>query len=228
MKTRLLITAIALSTLVATAHAAEVILVGYTNGTFNGTPAANQAPAWQSASLLGLTYGNSQFSGTTVGGFLALNGIPTAPGIQNINNLGSFSLADRFATYTGNTFSLRTTFSFPPGINGSNSIVFTAPLMGIVTSLGPSGVFIDFDNTPQLFTFSYQNQNSTTTMGSFNFSVNDLSINPFQVIALTGQITSAQQSIASVPDSGATLTLLGGALLAIGLASRKLRPLALV
>jgi len=50
------------------ARADEITIAGYTNGTFNGTPAAMQGPGLQQASIIGLSYTNSTFSGTTVNG----------------------------------------------------------------------------------------------------------------------------------------------------------------
>ncbi len=69
------------------ARADEVTIAGYTNGTFNGTPAAMQGPGLQQASLIGLSYTNSTFSGTTVNGFHGLGGNPAPQGMQGVNNL---------------------------------------------------------------------------------------------------------------------------------------------
>ncbi|MFL6210666.1 MAG: PEP-CTERM sorting domain-containing protein [Pyrinomonadaceae bacterium] len=190
-----------------TARADEVAVAGYTNGCFNcNPPPVPNSSAAQTASLFGLQYVNSTFSGTTAGGFLGFGGNPIAPPTQNVDNLGAFSLANSLATYTGNTFTLRVTFTVPTGINGGGSSLFSATLTGTVTSTGNGGVFIDFNNTPQLFTFSFANTNGTTTNGSFFFAVNDLAINPSQVAEITGQITGAQASATPEP---ATMLLLG-------------------
>nr|MBA3322194.1 hypothetical protein [Pyrinomonadaceae bacterium] len=86
---------VAIVTLAQTvARADEVTVAGYTNGTFNGTPAAMQGPGLQQTSLLGLSYTNSTFSGTTVNGFRGLGGDPAPQGTQGVNNLGTFALSN--------------------------------------------------------------------------------------------------------------------------------------
>jgi hypothetical protein len=205
-----------------TAKAEEVFVSGYSNGCFGAACVAPNTSAMQTSSLLGLQYVNSTFSNTTVGGFLGLGGNPIAPPTQNLNNLGAFSLdATQAATYTGNSFTLRVTFIAPQGITGSNTTLFTATLTGAVSSVGNGGVFLDFNNTPILFTFNDMNCEAGVTTcgtGSFFFAVNDLSIDPGQVASLTGQITSAQQTTIPEPTS---MMLLGTGLLGVAGAVRK-------
>src|SRR5689334_9653 len=168
--------AVALFTLAqGVARADEVYLAGFTNGCF-GAACAPGATATSG----GLTFSNSTFSGTTANGFRGLGGNPN-PG-SNFNNLGSISLSTAPQTYN-TPFTLQITFTAPQGITGSNSATFTATITGTVRSDNTGGIFVDFNNTPLLFTWNDTNAepnpeaqppsagNTTSGMGSFNFSV---------------------------------------------------------
>ncbi|HEX3143389.1 MAG TPA: hypothetical protein VHQ64_05420, partial [Pyrinomonadaceae bacterium] len=132
-----------------TARADEVTISGFTNGCF-GLGCAPGA----SATVPGLTFSNSTFSGTTANGFRGLGAAPN-PG-ANFNNLGSLTLLTAPNSYNI-PFSMEVTFTAPQGINGSNSATFTATVTGTVVSDNQGGVFVDFDNTPFLFTFNDPN-----------------------------------------------------------------------
>jgi hypothetical protein len=187
------------------AQAVEVQLTGYTDGCFGCAP--TQSSATQSTTLQGLTFTDSSFDGTTAGGFLAFGGLA--------NNLGTFALSGQAATYAG-AFNLLVTFTAPPGTT-PNSVTFASSLTGIVTANATGGVFINFDNTPQLFTFG-----PDPSAGTFSFSVNDLSINPGQALGLSGTIIA---EVSAVPEPSTwAMTILGFVgIAAVGRRSRKKR-----
>jgi len=202
------------------ARADEVFFSGSTLGCFGVgcVPAA-------SATLNGLTYTNSTFSGTTAGGFL---GVGNMPGTPNVDNLGSFNLSAMPATYSG-AFTVRVTFLDPQGIAGGGMMSFSATLTGQVITTDIGGVRIEFDQTPVLFTFNDTNcgattipgQQTTCGSGSFLFRVNDVSITAGRMAPLTGDIISAQQTQPGQVPEPATLLLFGSGLAGLGAGLRR-------
>jgi hypothetical protein len=199
------------------AVADEVFIAGFDNGCFGAACAPGA-----SATSGGLTFSNSTFSGTTANGFRGLGGNAN-PG-SNFNNLGSLSLSTAPQSYN-TPFTLQITFTAPQGINGSNQASFIATITGTVRSDNTGGIFVDFNNTPILFTFNDTNAEpnpeaqppsagmTTSGSGSFFFSVNDFSLDPGQTAPLNGQITGAQQTTVPEPTTVSLLVvgLLGGA-----------------
>ena len=191
-----LVVAAATMGLLAGAAQAATTFTGFSNGCFGLACAPPTTSALQTATLGGLTYTNSTFNVLDAGGFAAIG---NAPGTPNIDNLGSFTLSGAAFTYTGNAFDLRVSFSAPAGVAPGNA-VYTSVLTGMVTAVDGGGVFVDFVNTPQHFTF---------TGGSFDLVVNDVSMTAGNIVPVTGQLLSINTAVPEPDTYGMLLAGLG-------------------
>jgi hypothetical protein len=182
----------------ANAWADEVTVAGSTTGCFSSScPGINPLGGLR---FTGISFGPQ----TTVGGFASLT------------NLGTFSLSNTPYDYNGATFTLDVTFSVPTGISGGGDSTFTASLLGAVQSTSEGGVWVNFDNSPQYFSF-----NDGVSAGTFGLSVNDVSLSPNTSITLSGNVSGSSQG-ATVPESGSLQMLASGLLITGGLLRRKI------
>jgi len=190
------------------AASAQTQFIGFTNGCFGAacTPESAQAPATDFLAGSGLTYANSTFNVMSAGGVAGLGSTGMANPALNVDNLGSWSLTGAPFSYGGSSFTLRVSFTAPPGTTPTSAL-FTSTLLGNVVSTDNGGLFIDFDNTPRAFTF---------TGGSFNLIVNDVSLTPGATpVASTGFI-----NVTAVPEPETYALFLAG-LGALGFVSRR-------
>jgi len=198
MRTKFAAVAVIAASLTAISLANDFTVAGSTRGAFDAQSLG------ASNTILGLTYDNSTFNDSTVGGFVGFGGNPN-PG-ANFNNFGSMTLSGP-GVYTGHTFTLEITFTAPVTITGGNPTTFTAQLLGAVNNAGNGGAQISFSAPNQTFNWA----NATET-GSFTLHMNNVAVNPGQVASVTGYIIGDAQP---VPEP-ATMAVLGlGALTAI-------------
>lgn len=186
------------------ARAVEMTFIGYTNGCFSLTCPPPSTSALQTATIGGLTYTNSTFDVTTVGGQASIGNVVATP---NVDNLGSFTLLGSPFSYTGQTFDLRVTFTAPPGTVPTNDI-WTANIFGSVVSNSVGALTLDFDNSAHDFTFD---------TGTFKFFVNDIDLTPGGSIALSGRVVA---QVTAIPEPE-TYTLFMAGLAALGFIARR-------
>jgi hypothetical protein len=197
----------------ADAQAQMIAYAGYTNGAFDNL--APNTSGFQSSVLGGLTYENSTFSGNTLGGSASIGNAVNPLGSQDVDNLGAFYLTAMPFTYGGHTFSLRVSFTLP----GSANFVYWADLTGQV-SANAGGVFIDFDNSPQVMPYT-----SGDATGMLSLAVNDVDINSpmagqTHAIALSGRLTATQ---AVVPEPATVGLMATGLVAMLGFGARRRR-----
>jgi PEP-CTERM motif len=190
--------------------AVETTFVGFTNGCFGlgCVPASASGPQTINLGSSGLSYNSSTFDATTSGGFVSLGSAGATSPAGNLNNLGSFTLTGDPQSYFGNAFDLLVTFMAPLGTTPGTAF-FTDTIIGSVTSNDVGGVFINFDNSIQHFTFAGG--------GGFDFFINDVSLTAGRTIALSGTIISA---VSPVPEPEAYALFMAG-LAAVGFMARR-------
>jgi hypothetical protein len=188
---------------VSAGQAQTVNFQGSAQGGFNGAAPANVAVLTGSAGGT-LTYvTGGAFNGTTSGGVLDLSS----------GQLGTLQLtgpASGTSSFAGNTFTLLTTFTAPPGATPGNS-TFVAPITGSVTATSSGGVQVTFSGPAQGFTY---------TGGAFTFQPLTVAVNngaPAQ--AITGIITATPTP--AVPEPGSAALLATGVLPLAGVVVRR-------
>ena len=186
------------------ARADTVTITGITLGSFSGGFSSNPT-------LLGLTFNGTSFPNPI--GTVDTNTASFSLVGSNIS-LGSFTLTGEPATYTGNTFALQLSFTFPTPptpllIVGASQPSFTSSLTGTVQSLADGSLIIDFNNAPSVFSVFLDG----IQIGTFIITVDDLIIQPGQTVNVVGT---------AVPEP-TTLLMLSTGLAAIGTVFRKRR-----
>jgi hypothetical protein len=186
------------------AQADPVTVSGSTRGAFDG--AATTSSASLTGTLFGFPTASLDFAGQGFSTSIAGNGTPATIQIANFD-LRTFSNYN----FNGHTFVLAVNFTAPSVIGGT----FTANLSGSIIANefidGNETIVIDFDNTPQVFSFSG---------GFLTFSVADLIVHEQSgFVPLNAQIT-AQTTSTPEPMS---MALMGTGLAGVAAVLRKRR-----
>jgi hypothetical protein len=197
--------------LVCGTASAQVTFTGFTNGCFGVgcTPESDESGTARTDTFHGLTYNNSSFSVISSSGFAGLGDAGQIAPSVNFNNLGSWLLTSEAFSYTGSSFTLRVSFTAPPGTTPDNAL-FNAAFVGNVSTTDNGGLFINFDNTPQAFSFDE---------GTFTLQVNDLSLAPPKTGSTLG-MESGTILVTSVPEPETYALFLAG-LGAVGFMARR-------
>jgi len=194
------------------ARADTVVIHGLNVGAYN-----NSIFLSPSATLLGLT-----FNGTTFPNPIAIadTSAPSFSFNSSTLTLGSFTLTDDAATYTGNTFALRLTYSFVNApLLDMEPITpqFLQPPFGVAATLQNAqngSVIIDFDNAPVIFSVTL----AGNEISRFTVIIDDVIIQPGQTVNIVGTVTVTQTS--EIPEP-TTLLLLSTGLAGVGSVVRK-------
>jgi hypothetical protein len=193
------VTAVAVAGSMAVAGSAGAQAVnfqGSANGCFyTGTVGTTMAgTSCTGSSIGGLTYAGSTFNVTSnpADGLVSIGDRAATP---NFNNLGSFTLTGGNFNYTGQQFALFLTFTQPTGVSGNPA--YTAVLNGNLTGAANGNVFVDFNNTPHVFSFA----NGTT----LNFMVDDVSLTSTATNSATVAVTGHGYTTVPEPSSMALL-----------------------